>query len=74
VIKTITPQGNLDITKSAVPPSGESGTVFTFTIVLDPELGVNNVVLTDRIPPQLTNAKLLTPFGGEPCCSSAETC
>jgi hypothetical protein len=74
VIKTVAPQGNLNITKSAVPPSGESGTVFTFTIVLDPELGVNNVVLTDRIPPQLTNAKLLTPFGGEGCCSSAEAC
>jgi hypothetical protein len=69
VIKTVAPQGNLDITKSAVPTSGESGTVFTFTIVLDPELGVNDVVLNDRIPAQLTNAKLLTPFGGEWCSS-----
>jgi uncharacterized repeat protein (TIGR01451 family) len=56
---------DLSITKTASPRSGESGTVFTFTIVVTPSGGdVENVIVTDPIPSQLTNAKLLTTFGG----------
>jgi uncharacterized repeat protein (TIGR01451 family) len=66
VLKEVVPQGAVTVDKSVTPPSGTSGTVFTYTIVVDPGLStVKNVVVTDRIPPQLTNAQLLTPFGGE---------
>jgi uncharacterized repeat protein (TIGR01451 family) len=60
---------DLSITKTASPSSGESGTVFTFTIVVTPIGGeVENVIVTDPIPAQLTIAKLLTTFGGELTC------
>ncbi|KAF6262366.1 hypothetical protein COO60DRAFT_1636040 [Scenedesmus sp. NREL 46B-D3] len=66
VIRGVTPQGTVRLTKTAEPPSGTPGTVFTFTVVVDPELStLNNVVITDRIPPQLTNAQLLTTWGGD---------
>jgi uncharacterized repeat protein (TIGR01451 family) len=66
VLKAAEPQGAVTINKQVTPPSGTAGTVFTYTIVVDPGLSTaNNVVVTDRIPPQLTNAQLLTPFGGE---------
>jgi hypothetical protein len=60
------PEDTLTITKTVSPASGIQGTVFTFTIVLDPGLEPVNslVVLNDPIPPQLTNAQLLTTFGG----------
>jgi uncharacterized repeat protein (TIGR01451 family) len=66
VIKGPDNTNDLTITKTASPASGESGTVFTFTIVVTPIGGdVENVIVTDPIPAQLTNAKLLTTFGGE---------
>ncbi|WIA38754.1 hypothetical protein OEZ86_002047 [Tetradesmus obliquus] len=66
VLKEVTPQGTVTVNKVVTPPSGSAGTVFTYSIVVDPGLStVTNVVVTDRIPPQLTNAQLLTPFGRE---------
>jgi hypothetical protein len=65
VIKNPKPTGTLDITKGASPSSGAAGTVFTFTIVVTPKGSVDNVIVTDPIPVQLTNAQLLTTFGGE---------
>lgn len=66
MLKEVTPQGTVTVNKVVTPPSGSAGTVFTYSIVVDPGLStVTNVVVTDRIPTQLTNAQLLTPFGGE---------
>jgi hypothetical protein len=51
---------------SVSPTNGSAGTVFVFTIRLFNALApFTNAVLTDSIPLQLTNAQLLTPFGGE---------
>jgi hypothetical protein len=60
------PADTLTITKTVSPAAGVQGTVFTFTIVLDPGLEQVNslVLLTDPIPLQLTNAQLLTTIGG----------
>lgn len=69
VTKEVTPsQESVDITKSVTPLSGEVPTIFTFTITLDPgRVAANDVVLEDKIPPQLRDAKLLTPFNGKTC-------
>lgn len=52
---------------SVSPASGPASSVFTFSIVVDPGTKVvaGPVKVVGPIPPQLTDAQLLTPFGGK---------
>jgi hypothetical protein len=66
VLKGLEPDEPLDVNMSVSPTNGSAGTVFVFSIQLFSALSpFTSVVLTDVIPPQLTNAQLLTPFDGE---------